>query len=109
MDTKKFKMGWLVVAFDLPVKSKEQRRKATDFRNFLGRRLPDDSIQRLCARVRDLLPAGDAYREVEEISPARRECARDFRDAPLRSDFFSSYIRKLKIGKRLPSPLQIIF
>lgn len=28
-------MGWLVVAFDLPVGTKEQRKKATDFRNFL--------------------------------------------------------------------------
>jgi CRISPR-associated protein Cas2 len=28
-------MGWLIVAFDLPVMSKEQRKRATDFRNFL--------------------------------------------------------------------------
>lgn len=35
MDTEKFKMGWLVVAFDLPVGTKEQRKRATDFRNFL--------------------------------------------------------------------------
>ncbi|MGA2140034.1 MAG: CRISPR-associated endonuclease Cas2 [Verrucomicrobiia bacterium] len=28
-------MGWLIVAFDLPVMTKEQRRHATDFRNFL--------------------------------------------------------------------------
>ena len=35
MDTEKFKMGWLVVAFDLPVMTKEQRKHATDFRNFL--------------------------------------------------------------------------
>lgn len=35
MDTEKLKMGWLVVAFDLPVLSKEQRKAATDFRNFL--------------------------------------------------------------------------
>lgn len=35
MDTEKFKMGWLVVAFDLPVGTKEQRTKATDFRKFL--------------------------------------------------------------------------
>jgi CRISPR-associated protein Cas2 len=35
MDTEKFKMGWLVVAFDLPVVEKEQRKAATDFRNFL--------------------------------------------------------------------------
>jgi CRISPR-associated protein Cas2 len=35
MDTKKFKMGWLVVAFDLPVGTKQQRKVATDFRNFL--------------------------------------------------------------------------
>ena len=35
MDPDKFKMGWIVVAFDLPVLSKEQRRSATQFRNFL--------------------------------------------------------------------------
>jgi CRISPR-associated protein Cas2 len=28
-------MGWLMVAFDLPVQTKEQRKRATDFRNFL--------------------------------------------------------------------------
>jgi CRISPR-associated protein Cas2 len=35
MDTEKFKMGWLVVAFDLPVGTKAQRKRATDFRGFL--------------------------------------------------------------------------
>src|SRR6201994_3110981 len=35
MDTEKFKMGWLVVAFDLPVVEKEQRKAATDFRQYL--------------------------------------------------------------------------
>lgn len=35
MDTEKFKMGWLVVAFDLPVLSKAQRKAATGFRQFL--------------------------------------------------------------------------
>lgn len=35
MDTEKFKMGWLIVAFDLPVGTKDQRRAATGFRNFL--------------------------------------------------------------------------
>jgi CRISPR-associated protein Cas2 len=35
MDTEKFKMGWLVVCFDLPVGTKEQRKRATDFRKFL--------------------------------------------------------------------------
>jgi len=35
MDTEKFKMGWLVVAFDLPVVEKEQRKAAHDFREFL--------------------------------------------------------------------------
>ncbi len=35
MDTEKFKMGWLVVAFDLPVGTKKQRKAATDFRDFL--------------------------------------------------------------------------
>ena len=28
-------MGWLIVAFDLPVLSREQRKGATDFRKFL--------------------------------------------------------------------------
>lgn len=35
MDSEKFKMGWLVVAFDLPVGTKEQRKAATGFRDFL--------------------------------------------------------------------------
>ena len=35
MDTKKFKMGWMMVTFDLPMTSKKQRREATSFRNFL--------------------------------------------------------------------------
>jgi CRISPR-associated protein Cas2 len=35
VDTEKFKMGWLIVAFDLPVGSRKQRKAATDFRNFL--------------------------------------------------------------------------
>lgn len=28
-------MGWLIVAFDLPVKTQKQRKAATDFRNWL--------------------------------------------------------------------------
>lgn len=35
MDVEKFKVGWLVVAFDLPVGSPEERKAATSFRNFL--------------------------------------------------------------------------
>jgi CRISPR-associated protein Cas2 len=35
MDTEKFKMGWLIVAFDLPVGTRKQRKQATDFRQFL--------------------------------------------------------------------------
>jgi len=35
VDTEKFKMGWILVAFDLPVLTKEQRKRATGFRNFL--------------------------------------------------------------------------
>lgn len=35
MDTKKYKMGWLLVAFDLPVLTKPQRKVATSFRKFL--------------------------------------------------------------------------
>ncbi|MCX7010119.1 MAG: CRISPR-associated endonuclease Cas2, partial [Kiritimatiellaeota bacterium] len=36
-------MGWLIVAFDLPVLTKPQRRAATQFRNFLL----DDGYQML--------------------------------------------------------------
>ncbi len=43
MDVEKFKMGWLVVAFDLPVGTKAQRKAATDFREFLL----DDGFQML--------------------------------------------------------------
>jgi CRISPR-associated protein Cas2 len=35
MDTQTLKMGWLVVAFDLPVGTREQRKCATNFRKFL--------------------------------------------------------------------------
>ena len=35
MDVEKFKMGWLVVAFDLPVITPKQRKEATGFRKFL--------------------------------------------------------------------------
>src|ERR1039457_3261278 len=35
MDTEKYKMGWLIVTFDLPVGTKKQRKQATDFRNYL--------------------------------------------------------------------------
>lgn len=35
MDTDKFKMGWLIVAFDLPVKTKQERKRASDFRHWL--------------------------------------------------------------------------
>ena len=35
MDGKKFKMGWMIVAFDLPVLSKQQRKSAAAFRKFL--------------------------------------------------------------------------
>ena len=35
MDTKKFKMGWLMVCFDLPVVTKAQRKTATRFRKWL--------------------------------------------------------------------------
>ena len=41
MDTQKFKMGWLMVAFDLPVGAKEERKAATNFREFLK----DDGFQ----------------------------------------------------------------
>lgn len=41
MDCQKFKMGWLVVAFDLPVGSKKQRKCAHDFREWLK----DDGYQ----------------------------------------------------------------
>lgn len=35
MDTERLKMGWLVVGFDLPVGTKQQRREATNFRKHL--------------------------------------------------------------------------
>jgi len=35
MDSNHYKMGWLMVAFDLPVKTKEERKRATNFRQFL--------------------------------------------------------------------------
>ena len=35
MDFEKFKMGWLLVTFDLPVIEPEQRKRANNFRKFL--------------------------------------------------------------------------
>lgn len=35
MDGRQFKMGWMLVAFDLPVLTKAQRKRASDFRKFL--------------------------------------------------------------------------
>ena len=35
MDGIDYKVGWMIVAFDLPVMTKEQRKRATCFRNFL--------------------------------------------------------------------------
>ncbi len=35
MDPNRYKMGWLLVAFDLPVGTREQRKCAHDFREFL--------------------------------------------------------------------------
>jgi len=35
MDWRLFKMGWMLVAFDCPVGTKEQRKAATGFRKFL--------------------------------------------------------------------------
>ncbi len=43
MDTEKFKMGWLIVCFDLPVGTKPQRKHAHDFREWLK----DDGYQML--------------------------------------------------------------
>jgi CRISPR-associated protein Cas2 len=35
MENINYKMGWLMVAFDLPVKTKEERKSATKFRDWL--------------------------------------------------------------------------
>ena len=35
MDTELYKMGWLIVAFDLPTKTKKDRKAAHDFREWL--------------------------------------------------------------------------
>jgi len=35
MDGRQFKMGWMLVVFDLPVLSKPQRKRAADFRKAL--------------------------------------------------------------------------
>lgn len=43
MDTEKFKVGWLIVTFDLPTLTKPQRKKAHDFREWLK----DDGYQML--------------------------------------------------------------
>jgi len=78
MDTEKFKMGWLLVAFDLPVITREQRKYATDFRKFLiddGYQMIQFSVYaRACvsfarqethlARVRSKLPPEGSVRAI---------------------------------------------
>jgi len=72
MDTEKFKMGWLIVAFDLPVGTKGQRKAAHDFREWLK----DDGYRMLNGvgtrrGLRDLCAAADARRSRETEPPAR--------------------------------------
>ena len=43
MDPDRYKMGWLLVAFDLPVGTKEQRKCASSFRDYLK----DDGFQQV--------------------------------------------------------------
>jgi len=68
--TEKFKMGWLIVAFDLPVGTKGQRKPAHDFREWLRRRrLPDAAMECVRAGLRDLCAAADARRSRETEPP----------------------------------------
>ena len=78
MDPNHYTMGWLMVAFDLPVVTKQERKLATDFRKFLL----DDGFQmiqfsvyaRPCVtfarqethlrRVRQAVPAEGAVRAI---------------------------------------------
>ena len=76
MDTTKFKMGWLMVAFDLPTKTKKERKRYTRFRSFLlddGFQMMQYSIYiRPCVsharqethvrRVKEMIPAEGAVR-----------------------------------------------
>ena len=67
MDVEKFKMGWLVVAFDLPVISKKQRKHATDFRKFLL----DDGFQMIQFSLY-VRPCVSAARQETHISRVKR-------------------------------------
>ena len=55
MDTEKYKMGWLVVAFDLPVITRSQRKEATVFRKFL---LDDARAATKAALEEGIVPGG---------------------------------------------------
>ena len=82
MDTEKFKMGWLIVAFDLPVGTEGTAEDGARLpRMAEGRRLPDAPVERLCAGLCDLCPAGNACRSAEEKPAAGGQCAGDIRDA----------------------------
>ena len=71
-----YRMGWILVMFDLPVLTKAQRRTATDFRNALledgffmvqfsvyTRSCPDvDRMEKHAGRLKKLMPAAGNVR-----------------------------------------------
>ena len=82
-----FKMGWLLVMFDLPVLTKEQRKAASDFRNDLlddgyfmvqfsvyARACPDpDRMDKHRERLKKLIPpAGNVRGDYGAVIDARR-------------------------------------
>ena len=58
-------MGWLVVAFDLPVGSKKQRKAASDFRNYLL----DDGFQMMQFSDHRLIEADGLQTEPLDTAP----------------------------------------
>ena len=69
MDTKKFKMGWMIVAFDLPVGEKSRGRLQEVS---LGRRVSDDAVQRVCASDGDIFANAKAYEAPERAYTSKR-------------------------------------
>lgn len=88
MDTLNYKMGWLVVMFDLPTLTPVERRNAALFR----KRLLEDGYLMIqysvYARLRDTRPRAHAHAPSQELSAAQGARALPVRhEHPVAEDF----------------------
>lgn len=65
MESENYKMGWLLVAFDLPVLTKKQRKDASNFRKFL---IDDGYLMiQLSVYVRPCVSFARQYTHIERV------------------------------------------